>query len=147
MTVTIYSEDPAWNTDEVTPVITEAVEAALSHVGGKGDLTILLSNDDKLHELNRDFRDKDKSTNVLSFPAGENDEDYLGDIAIAHGVCTAEAAEAGKPFLNHVRHLAIHGSLHLLGYDHIEEAEAEEMETTEIAILAKLGIPNPYVVD
>lgn len=147
MRINIQTEDPAWNSDEIIPLITEAVEAALAYAQGSGELTILLSNDDKLHELNRNFRNMDKPTNVLSFPAGENEEAYLGDIAIAHGVCTREAAEAGKTFNNHTRHLAVHGTLHLLGYDHIEPEEAEEMESAEIAILAKLGIPNPYVLD
>ena len=94
--------------------------------------------------LNRDFRGKDKPTNVLSFPAPANPEGHLGDIAIAYGVTAREAETAGKSLADHATHLAVHGVLHLLGYDHETDAEAEVMEPLEDAILAELGIADPY---
>jgi probable rRNA maturation factor len=106
--------------------------------------TILLTDDAKLQSLNLDFRGKDKPTNVLSFPA-EGANAYLGDIAVAFGVTSREAGKAGKPFSAHATHLVVHGVLHLLGYDHERAAEARIMEPLEIAILAELGIANPYV--
>lgn len=101
--------------------------------------------------LNRDYRGKDKPTNVLSFAAElppelmtELDEIPLGDLAICADVVAREAAEQGKPLLAHWAHMTVHGVLHLLGHDHIEEADAARMEPLEIAILARLGWNNPY---
>ena len=97
-----------------------------------------------MRELNRDFRKKDAPTNVLSFPAPPNPERHLGDIALAFGVCAREAAEQRKPLAHHLQHLTVHGVLHLLGYDHIGDDEAEAMEGLERAVLAGLGVPDPY---
>ena len=99
--------------------------------------------------LNRDFRGKDKPTNVLSFPFEVPDflideEPTLGDIIIAMPVIEAEAVEQKKSVEHHLAHMTIHGTLHLLGFDHIIDEEAEEMEALEIEILEKLGIANPY---
>ena len=107
-----------------------------------GNLTILLADDRRLEALNAQFRGKQKPTNVLSFPAG--DGDYLGDVAIAYGVTAREAQDAGKSIHDHALHLAVHGVLHLLGYDHESAREARIMEPLESAILAKLGIDDPY---
>ena len=107
-------------------------------------ITILLTDDDSVRELNARFRRKDSATNVLSFPAPPNPENHLGDVALAYGVCAREAAEQGKPVSHHLQHLAIHGVLHLLGYDHIGDDEAEVMEGLERAVLAGLGVPDPY---
>ena len=85
-------------------------------------------------------------TNVLSFPTAETARPFLGDVILAHGVCTREAAEQGKSIADHLRHLVIHGVLHLLGHDHIEDDEAEAMEARERTLLAKLGVPDPYAV-
>lgn len=106
-------------------------------------LSLLLTNDDRLRLLNAQFRGKDLATNVLSFPAAGSDG-YLGDIAIAFGVTSREAAAAGISLEAHTLHLAVHGVLHLLGYDHIRNSEARIMECLEIATLDKLGIPSPY---
>jgi probable rRNA maturation factor len=106
-------------------------------------LTLLLTNDERLRTLNAQFRGKDTPTNVLSFPA-EDPGGYLGDIAIAFGVTTREAAAAGISVEFHTLHLAVHGVLHLLGYDHVRNSEARIMERLEIAILDELGIPDPY---
>jgi probable rRNA maturation factor len=106
------------------------------------DLAILLADDARLEALNAQFRGKAKPTNVLSFPA--NGDDYLGDVAIAYGITAREARETGKSIHDHALHLAVHGVLHLLGYDHESAREARIMEPLEIAILAKLGIADPY---
>ena len=90
------------------------------------------------------LRGKDKPTNVLSFPAAASGHGYLGDIAMAYGVSVREAREAGKTLCDHASHLAVHGVLHLLGYDHEADADANLMEPLEVAILAELGIADPY---
>jgi probable rRNA maturation factor len=107
-------------------------------------LTILLTSDERLHALNKAFRGKDKATNVLSFPSGGGDDGYLGDIAIAFDVARKEARQSRKPFANHVTHLAVHGVLHLLGYDHETAREAKIMEPLEVSVLKALGIADPY---
>ncbi|WP_024515131.1 rRNA maturation RNase YbeY [Bradyrhizobium sp. Tv2a-2] len=119
---------------------------------GNAEVAVMLTDDAAIRTLNRDFRGIDKPTNVLSFPApethGADDEDVaphaLGDIAIAYETLRREAEEEAKPFLNHLSHLAVHGFLHLIGYDHETDDEADEMEALETAILAQLGIPDPY---
>ena len=105
---------------------------------------MLLSSDAKLKELNRAFRNKNQPTNVLAFPAATNDENYVGDVAIALGVVEREAEEQRKAFSQHAIHLAVHGVLHLLGYDHESTADAKGMERLETKILSSLGIPDPY---
>ena len=110
-------------------------------------LTILLSNDAEVQALNKQYRGKDKPTNVLSFPDGDVGEDgvlQLGDMVLAYETVAREAVEQSKSFEAHLTHLVIHGVLHLLGYDHEEDVEAEAMEALEIALLARMGIANPY---
>jgi len=104
--------------------------------------SLLLTDNAHIQQLNRDFRDQDKPTNVLSFPDGE--AGYLGDIAIALQTIEAEAKDQDKDFYHHFIHMVIHGLLHLKGYDHDTDAQAEEMEALEIKILADIGIKNPY---
>lgn len=141
--IDIEIEDEAWIAalPGAEAVILPAAEAALEARGG---VTILLTDDDSVAELNERFRGKAGPTNVLSFPAPANPEDHLGDIALAYGVCAREAAEQGKPLAHHLQHLVAHGVLHLLGYDHLTEAEAEAMEALERQILAGLGVADPY---
>jgi probable rRNA maturation factor len=115
-----------------------------SRHGRSWNVTVLLTDDASVQELNSQFRRKDSATNVLSFPAPPNPEDHLGDVALAYGVCAREAAEQGKPLGDHLQHLTVHGVLHLLGYDHIGDDEAEAMEGLERAVLAGLGVPDPY---
>ncbi len=105
---------------------------------------LLLADDRTLQELNRRFRGQDKPTNVLSFPSGGGDADFLGDIAIAFETCRREAEMEGMSFRDHAAHLIVHGLLHLAGYDHEEDEEAERMESLETEILARLGIADPY---
>ena len=122
------------------------------------ELSVRLTTDDEVHTLNRQYRGKDKPTNVLSFPMIQRDlletvtqnsddgEVPLGDIVLAHGVCAREAEEKGIPLADHVRHLVVHGTLHLLGFDHEGEPEAEAMEAIERDALADIGVSDPYPV-
>lgn len=141
-------EDPAWTQalPHAEALTRAAVEATLASEGATDEgVALLLTDDGAVRDLNLRFREQDKPTNVLSFPAPPNPERFLGDVALAYGVCAREAREQGKPLAHHLQHLVAHGVLHLLGYDHIGEAEAEEMEGLERAVLAGLGIPDPYL--
>ena len=120
------------------------VDRAQRETEGAFGLVVLLTDDETVRDLNARFRSKDKPTNVLSFPAAENPEGHLGDIALAYGVCVREAAEQGKLLAHHLQHLVAHGVLHLLGYDHMSDDEAEAMEGLERVVLAGLGAPDPY---
>lgn len=122
------------------------------------EISVKLTDDDEVQTLNAHYRGKDKPTNVLSFPMvqtdlldgldiGDDGEVLLGDIVLAGGVCAREAEERGVPIKTHATHLIVHGTLHLLGYDHIDDAEAEAMEAIERDALASLGISDPYTVD
>ncbi|HEX4295444.1 MAG TPA: rRNA maturation RNase YbeY [Rhizomicrobium sp.] len=144
MSVTLMIEDPKWRTKRgLGARLKRAAQLAQARGGNaRGGLTILLSSDARLKALNTTFRGKDKATNVLSFPARRGD--YLGDVAIAYGVTTKEARAAKKSFADHATHLAIHGVLHLLGYDHETARAARVMEPLETAILDELGIADPY---
>lgn len=126
-------------------VVERAVQAALGTV--EGDIVVLLTDDAAVRELNGRFRDKDRPTNVLSFPAPENAFPHLGDIVLAFGVCATEAEAQGKTLADHLSHLVVHGVLHLLGRDHEDDAEAEEMEAEERDILAQIGVADPYLAE
>lgn len=122
-------------------------EAALEGQSSARELTIRVADAVEIQQLNRDYRGKDYATNVLSFCADlpeELDIPLLGDIIICPEVVAREANEQHKPLQAHWAHMVVHGVLHLLGYDHIDDDEAEEMESKEIAILANLGYPDPY---
>jgi len=127
--------------------IRAAVELADPEIVGVTELSVVLTDDAEQRELNREWRDIDKSTNVLSFPQVEPFEPIsglMGDIILARETLEREAAEMGITFEAHFTHLVVHGFLHLIGYDHIEDDEAEEMEGLETEILAGLGIADPY---
>lgn len=121
----------------------KAALAAREAPGGSG-VSILLADDAAVRELNAAWRGKDAATNVLSFPASATAAPHLGDIALAHETCAREAAEQNKPLAHHLTHLVAHGVLHLLGWDHQTDAEADRMEALERDILARLGVPDPY---
>ena len=142
--IEVEIEDVAWADalPDSQAVVAAAAEAALR--GAPGSVVVLLTDDGSLQDLNARFRGKDTPTNVLSFPAADNPEGHLGDVALAFGVCASEAAAQGKPLADHLGHLVAHGVLHLLGYDHETDADAEAMEALERAVLAPLGIPDPY---
>jgi probable rRNA maturation factor len=145
-----------WQTEPgADAVIQRAIAAAAEMVDaeiGEAELAVMLTDDAGIRTLNSNWRGVDKPTNVLSFPAlqpsgrgGLDDAPrMLGDIAIAYQTTRKEADDEQKPFDNHLSHLAVHGFLHLIGYDHEKDDDAETMETLEAEILAQLGIPDPY---
>lgn len=147
--IEVEVEDAAWTEalPDAEAVVNRAAAAALL-AGGAGeeatDVTVLLAGDEAVAGLNDRFRDKAGPTNVLSFPAPESAQPHLGDLALAYGVCAREAGEQGKPLSAHLAHLVAHGVLHLLGWDHQTDDEAEAMERLEREILAGLDIPDPY---
>lgn len=146
--IEVELEDDAWARDlpDAEHRVTEAAEAALKAADAAPDavVTVLLSDDATVADLNQRFRHKDGPTNVLSFPAPETAAPQLGDLALAHGVCAREAEARGKPLSHHLAHLVAHGTLHLLGWDHRTDDEADAMEALERKVLAALGIPDPY---
>jgi probable rRNA maturation factor len=121
-------------------------EAAALLSTPRAELAIVLTDDLSIRQLNRDWRGVDAATNVLSFPAAgaTGERPLFGDIVLAYETIDAEAHVEHKPFAHHVAHLAVHGFLHLLGYDHVREKDAEAMERTERNILRRLAIPDPY---
>jgi len=134
-------------------VVKKAVLAAAKAAStAPAELAIVLSNDSTIQALNRDWRGKNAPTNVLSFPAGPRPgggksrapSPYIGDIVIAYQTTAREAVAEGKRFDHHLAHLAVHGFLHLLGYDHENDRDAEKMESLERRILARLAVPDPY---
>jgi probable rRNA maturation factor len=136
-------DDPAWTTALPGALALAERAAAAALAGAAGEVAILLTGDAAVRALNARFRGHDRSTNVLSFSAPPGGGS-LGDIALAFGVCADEARAQGKPLADHLQHLVVHGALHLLGLDHADEVGAEAMEARERAILADLGVPDPY---
>lgn len=145
-------EDEGWNALVSDELPAKCLDAALAETGAgalNGAVTALMTTDAAVQELNREFRGKDKPTNILSFPSepipGLPDAmQPLGDLALALETCLREAEEKEIDAKDHVAHLFVHGLLHLIGYDHISEGEAEEMEDLERRILKRLGISDPY---
>jgi len=134
------------------PAAEEIVRRAIGAAAAAADapasvaLSVMLADDSAVRALNARWRGKDEPTNVLSFPAAASaGSGMLGDIAIAYETTAREAADQNKSFKHHLVHLAVHGYLHLLGYDHANDREAKKMERLEAEILARLGVPDPYV--
>ena len=142
--IEVEIEDEAWTAalPDAVAVVERAATVALGAV--EGDVVVLLTDDAAMHDLNLRFRDRDRPTNVLSFPAAESAAPHLGDLVLALGVCAAEAAAQGKSLADHLTHLTVHGVLHLLGRDHVDAVEAEAMEAEERTLLASLGVADPY---
>jgi probable rRNA maturation factor len=129
------------------PEISRWVNATLSAEGATGEVAVRVVDEDESRRLNRSYRSKDRPTNVLSFPAelpADVEPRLLGDLVICAPLVAAEAAAQGKAVRAHWAHLVVHGTLHLLGYDHERGREADRMEARETSILAELGFPNPY---
>jgi probable rRNA maturation factor len=144
--ISVEVEDEAW-TDalaDAEAIVERAALAALSSSPGETEITVLLTDDATIRALNARFRDKDAATNVLSFPAPAFARPHLGDLALAFGTCAAEAKAQDKALADHLSHLTVHGVLHLLGYDHEADDEAEVMEQMERTILKTLGVGDPY---
>ena len=140
-----------------TVTIAATPHAGLSSTVATVEISIRLTSDNEVQTLNRQYRQQDKPTNVLSFPMVQPDlidglsntddgEILLGDIVLAHETCAREAAERGVPVEDHATHLIVHGVLHLLGYDHMTDADAEAMESIEREVMASLGLHDPYPI-
>jgi probable rRNA maturation factor len=145
--IDIEIEDLAWTAalPQAEQAVLKAARAALAAVEAQAaDVDILLADDGTVAELNLRFRQKPGPTNVLSFPSPETARPHLGDIVLAFGVCSREASEQGKKLEHHLMHLVAHGVLHLVGYDHQNDAEAESMEALERQLMQGLGAPDPY---
>jgi probable rRNA maturation factor len=155
MTEVLVVADCWRNAPNAEAVIQRAIAAAVERVDdsvANAELAIMLTDDSGIRTLNSNWRGIDQPTNVLSFPALQPPAPQkagaaprmLGDIAIAYETMRREADQDGKPFDHHLSHLAVHGFLHLIGYDHTNDDDAEAMEALETQILAQLGIPDPY---
>ncbi|MFY0617029.1 rRNA maturation RNase YbeY [Shimia sp.] len=161
-------EDDRWRVLEFETLAEMAATNTLLHLNLRPadfEIAVLACDDAKIAVLNADFRDKENATNVLSWPSEDRGVDIdgevpdqpepafpsipeeLGDIAISYDTCAREAADAAKPITDHVIHLMVHGTLHLLGYDHIRDKDATLMEALEVAILGKMGLSDPYDVN
>jgi probable rRNA maturation factor len=147
--VDIQVQSPLWESEPAgEATVREAVAAAAKRVPAEGELSVVLTDDAAIRTLNRDWRGFDKPTNVLSFPASspkiEGFPPLLGDVIVAYETLAREASEQEKPVLHHLAHLVVHGYLHVLGYDHQTDSEAEAMEGLEREILSVLRIADPY---
>ena len=158
----IQQEDPWPGTDweslsekAVSAALATSPQAGLAETNATIEIAIRLTSDAEVHALNRQYRQQDRPTNVLSFPMVQPDliesladiddgEILLGDIVLAYGVCAREAEEKSVSLADHAAHLIVHGVLHLLGHDHMNDAEAEAMEAIERAAMAALGLHDPY---
>lgn len=145
--IEVEIDDDAWADalPDVAAVVERAASVALEDIDG--DVVVLLADDAHVRQINAQFREKDRPTNVLSFPAPDSARPHLGDLILAYGVCATEADDQGKTLSDHLSHLTIHGVLHLLGHDHEVDDEAETMEAEERRLLASLGIADPYRAD
>ncbi|OLP45140.1 rRNA maturation RNase YbeY [Rhizobium oryziradicis] len=158
--IQIAVEDDGWPAEDVLETMSERIlTQAAEFIAAEGqpfppmptELSLVFTNDDDIRGINAEWRKQDKPTNVLSFPAypivpGDRPGPMLGDIIIARETVEREALDLGKSFNDHLTHLMVHGFLHLFGYDHMNDEEAEQMEGLETRILASLGLSDPYAV-
>ncbi len=149
--IDIQTQSPLWNAQPLAEqTVRDAIAAAASALStADSEVSIVLTDDSAIAVLNRDWRGIDKPTNVLSFPAsghkGSENSRFLGDIVIAYETLVRECDDEHRKFLHHLAHLAVHGFLHLVGYDHATDAQAEEMEGLESKIMTRLSMPDPYI--
>ena len=139
-------ESPDWSAalPDLEPICERALGAGAAQADATGEVSLLLTDNTEIQTLNKDWRGKDRPTDVLSFPSDPVDRPFLGDIAVAYGITAKDARAGEKSLEQHLSHLLIHGLLHLLGHDHKDDTEAAEMEALEVAALASLGWPDPY---
>jgi probable rRNA maturation factor len=143
--VDVVTQSELWSAHpDAEDLVRRAIEKAAAFENKSGEVAVLLTDDATIRGMNATWRGLDKPTNVLSFPAGESAAPHLGDIAIACETVERESAAENKTFFDHLAHLSIHGYLHLIGFDHETDREAERMEHLETRILASLGIADPY---
>jgi probable rRNA maturation factor len=155
--VDLVLEDERWQAAGLEEVAERAARSVLLELGLRPEeceISLLAADDDRVAALNASFRGSAAPTNVLSWPAFENAgpgrlpegeaPHFLGDVALAYETCSREAREAGLSLADHAAHLVVHGILHLLGFDHEEEEEAERMEAIEVKTLASMGVADPY---
>jgi len=149
--IDIHMQSPLWQAQPLAEkTVRDAIrETASTLSAAEGEVSILLTDDSAISKLNRDWRGIDKPTNVLSFPASGNKAGgsgrLLGDIVIAYETLERECDDENRIFLHHLAHLAVHGFLHLVGYDHQTDTQAEEMERLESKIMNRLNVPDPYL--
>ncbi len=146
------AEEPALDAQQIEHWVEQALSVSEAGAAAATEVAVRIVDPAEMQDLNRNFRQQDKPTNVLSFPAGEvaglpaEEQTLLGDIVICAPVLRAEAADQGKPLQDHWAHMLVHGTLHLLGYDHLDEADARKMEALEVRVLASGNIADPYRV-
>ncbi len=150
LAIDIAVEHEDWSTlGDLDALVRSAVEVSLAvadaDVPDDAELSLVLCDDAFIRDLNQRWRGKDKATNVLSFPSA--DPAMLGDIIVAYETCVREADDEGRPLADHLVHMIVHGVFHLVGFDHEDDDEAEDMERLETLALARLGIASPYVVE
>ena len=145
-TIDIQIQSPVW---DVQPLAEQTVRAAVAAAAAAlaivaGEVSVVLTDDAAIRALNREWRSIDKATDVLSFPAAKSGNGtFLGDIVIAFETLSRECSDEGRVFLHHLAHLTVHGFLHLIGYDHQTDSEAEEMEGLESRIMTRMKMPDP----
>jgi probable rRNA maturation factor len=147
--IDIQVQSPLWDAQPLAEqIVREAIYTAAALLStSDGEVSIVLTDDSTIQALNRDWRGIDKPTNVLSFPASKATREALrGDIVIAYETLRRECDEEDRVFQHHLAHLSVHGFLHLIGYDHETDAQAEVMEGLESKIMARMELPDPYLV-
>jgi probable rRNA maturation factor len=145
--IDIQVTSPLWGAQPLAAAaVRDAIAAAAAQVALGGEVSVVLTDDAAMQQLNRDWRGIDKPTNVLSFPAAKTGAaPFLGDIVIAYETLARECAEENRAFLHHLAHLTVHGFLHLIGYDHQNDSDAAAMEGLESTIMRTMTMPDPYL--
>jgi probable rRNA maturation factor len=146
LSVDVLVQSPKWKEHRgAATAVRKAINAAADEISSPGgEVAVVLTGDQAIRKLNKRWRGIDKPTNVLSFPSSQTA--MIGDIVIAYETLDRESRDEGKEFTHHLSHLAVHGFLHLMGYDHQNDSEAETMEQLERAVMARLRMPDPYLV-